>query len=51
LKLIEDRILRKIFGTKRVEVGGDSRKLRNKELHGSYSSPAVVRVIKSRTMK
>jgi hypothetical protein len=42
--------LRKIFGPKREE-DGSWRKLRNDELHNLYSSPNIVRVIKSRRMK
>ena len=41
--MFESRILRKIFGTKREEVGGNWRKVCNKELHGSFSSPAIVK--------
>jgi hypothetical protein len=40
-------VLKRIFGPKREE-GGSRRKLHNGELHGLYSSPNVVRVIKSR---
>jgi hypothetical protein len=43
-------VLRKIFGPKREE-DGSWRKLRNDELHSLYSSPNVVRVIKSRRIK
>jgi hypothetical protein len=42
------RLLRRIFGPKRDEVTGEGRKLNNKELHILYSSPNIVRVIKSR---
>jgi hypothetical protein len=45
------RVLRRIFGPKRDEVTGESRKLHNEELHDLYSSPTVVRVIKSRRMR
>jgi hypothetical protein len=38
----------RIFGPKRDEVRGECRKLRNQELNGLYSSPNIVRVIKSR---
>jgi hypothetical protein len=41
----------RIFGPKRDEVTGGWRKLRNEELHGSYSSPGIVRVIKARRMR
>jgi hypothetical protein len=51
LKVFEDRVLRRIFGPKRDEVTGGWRKLHNKELHGLYSSPSIVRVIKARRMR
>jgi hypothetical protein len=41
-------MLRRIFGPKRNEVTGEWRKLHNEELHDLYSSPSIVRVIKSR---
>jgi hypothetical protein len=41
-------MLRRIFGPKRDEVTGGWRKLHNEELHGLYSSPSIVRVIKAR---
>jgi hypothetical protein len=44
-------VLRRIFGPKRDEVTGGSRKLHNEELHGLYSSPSIVRVIKARRMR
>jgi hypothetical protein len=47
LRVFENRVLRKIFGPKREE-DESWRKLRNDELHGLYSSPDIVRVIKSR---
>jgi hypothetical protein len=47
LRVFENRVLRKIFGPKR-EGGGSWRKLHNDELHDLYSSPNIVRVIKSR---
>jgi hypothetical protein len=40
--------LRRIFGPKRDEVMGDWRKLHNEELHNLYSSPNIIRMIKSR---
>jgi hypothetical protein len=43
-----ENMLRRIFGPKRDEVTGEWRKLHNEELHDLYSSPTVVRVIKSR---
>jgi hypothetical protein len=50
LRVFENRVLRKIFGTK-WEEDGSGRKLHNDELHDLYSSPNIVRVIKSRRMK
>ena len=44
-------MLRRIFGPKRDEVTGEWRKLHNEELKGLYSSPNIVRVIKSRRMR
>jgi hypothetical protein len=46
LKVFENRVLRRIFGPKR-EADGSRRKLHNDELHDLYSSPNIVRVIKS----
>jgi hypothetical protein len=48
--VIENRVLRRIFGPKRVEVTGDLRKLHNKELPKLYSSTNAIRMIKSRRM-
>jgi hypothetical protein len=44
-------VLRWIFGPKRDEVTGEWRKLRNKELHDLYSSPSIIRIIKSRRIR
>ena len=49
--MFENRVLRRIFGPKRDEVTGEWRKLHNEELNDLYSSPNVVRVIKSRRMR
>jgi hypothetical protein len=43
--------LRRIFGPKRGEVRAEWRKLHNEELNGLYSSPNIVRVIKSRRIR
>jgi len=51
LRVLENRMLRIIFGLKRDEVTGEWRKLRNEDLHVMYSSPNTVRVIKSRKMR
>jgi hypothetical protein len=50
LRVFENRVLRRIFGSKREE-DGSWRKLHNDELHSMYSSPNIVRVIKSRRMR
>jgi hypothetical protein len=50
LSVFEKRVLRRIFGPKREE-DGSWRKLHNDELHNLYSSPNIVRVIKSRRMR
>jgi hypothetical protein len=49
--VLENRVLRRIFGPKRDEVTGGWRKLHNEELHGLYSSPSIVRLIKARRMR
>jgi hypothetical protein len=50
LRVFENRVLRRIFGPKRDEVG-ERRKLHNKELHILYSFPNIIRQIKSRRMR
>jgi hypothetical protein len=44
-------VLRGIFGPKRDEVTGEWKKLHNKELHNLYSSPSIIRIIKSLRMR
>jgi hypothetical protein len=51
LRLFENRVLRRIFGPKREGVTRGWRKLHNEELHNLYSSPSIIRIIKSRTMR
>jgi hypothetical protein len=47
LRVFENRVLRRIFGPKRDEVTGEWRKLHNQELHNLYSSPDIIRQVKS----
>jgi hypothetical protein len=46
-----DRVRRKIFGPKKDEMVGGCRKSRNEELHNVYSSPNIIKMIKSRRMR
>jgi hypothetical protein len=49
--MFENRVLRRMFGPKRDEVTGEWRILHNEELNDLYSSPTIVRVMKSRRMR
>jgi hypothetical protein len=49
--VFENRVLRRIFGPKRDEVTGEWRKLHNEGLSDSYSSPSIIKIIKSRRMR
>jgi hypothetical protein len=51
LRLFENKVLRRIFGPKRDEVTGEWRKLHSEELHNLYSSPDIIRQVKSRRMR
>ncbi|KAJ4452264.1 hypothetical protein ANN_03782 [Periplaneta americana] len=51
LRVFEYKVLRKIFGAKRGEVTGEWRKLHIAELHALYSSPYIIRNIKSRRLR
>jgi hypothetical protein len=49
--VFENRVLRRIFGPKRDVVTGDCTKVHDEELHNLYSSPGIIRMIKSRRMR
>ncbi|KAJ4432406.1 hypothetical protein ANN_21025 [Periplaneta americana] len=51
LRVFESKVLRKIFGAKRDEVTEEWRKLHNTELNALYSSPDIIRNIKSRRLR
>jgi hypothetical protein len=51
LRVLENRMLRRIFGPKRGEVTGEWRKLNNKELNDLYCSPNIIWVMNSRIMR
>jgi hypothetical protein len=51
IRAFENRVLRIIFGPKRDEVTGEWRKLHNEEVHNVYSSPNIIRQIKSRRIR
>jgi hypothetical protein len=51
IRVFENRVLRRIFGAERYEVTGEWRRLHKKELYALYSSPNIIRVIKSRRLR
>ena len=51
LRVFENKVLRKIFGAKRDEFAKEWRKLHNSELHAFYSSPDIIRNLKSRRLR
>jgi hypothetical protein len=51
LRVFENRVLRRIFGPKWDEATGDWRRLHNEELNDLYSSPNIIRVIKSTRLR
>ena len=48
--MFENKVLRKLFGTERDEITGELRKLHNVEPHALYSSPDIIRSLKSRRL-
>jgi hypothetical protein len=51
LREFENRVLRRIFGPKRDEMTGEWGKLHNEELRDLYSSPSIIRIIKSKRIR
>jgi len=51
LRVFENKVLRRIFGPRRNEVTGEWKRLHSEELNDLYSSPNIMRVIKSRRMR
>jgi hypothetical protein len=51
LRVLENRVLRRIFGPKRLEVSGEWRKLHNVAFNDMYCSPNIAWVIKSRRIR
>jgi hypothetical protein len=51
LRVFENKVLRRIFGPKRIEVTGGWRKLHNEELHDFNSSPSIIRIMKAWRMR
>ena len=51
LRVFENKVLRKIFGAKRDEITGEWRKIHNAELHALYSSPNIIRNLKSSRLR
>jgi len=51
LRVFENMVLRRIFGPRRDEVTGEWRRLHDEELNDLYSSPNILRVMKSRRMR
>jgi hypothetical protein len=48
--VFENRVVRRIFGPKRIEVIGGWRKLHNEEFHNLYGSPIIIKIIKEDEM-
>jgi hypothetical protein len=47
MRVFGNRVLRRIFGLKRDRVTGGRRKLRSEKLHDLYSSPSIIKIIRS----
>jgi len=48
LRVFENRLLRRIFGTKREEVAGCWRRLHNEDLHNLYTSPSIIKAMRTK---
>ena len=51
LRVFENKVPRKLFWTRRDEITGEWRELHNTELHALYSSPNIIRYLKSRQLR
>jgi hypothetical protein len=51
LRVFENKMLRRIFGSKRDDVTGEWRRLHNKVLYALYPSPNIIRMMKSKAMR
>jgi hypothetical protein len=51
MMVFENRVLRRIFGQKKDEKTCGWRKMHNEELHNLYSSPSIIRMMKSRRVR
>jgi hypothetical protein len=51
LRVFENRVLRKMSGSKREEMAGDLRRLHSEDLHNLYATPITIRMIKPRKMR
>jgi hypothetical protein len=51
LRVFENKVQRRIFGSKKDGLTGEWRKLRNEEIHDLYSLPSIIRIINSRRMR
>ena len=51
LRVLENTVLRRIFGPKRKEITTEWRRLHSKELYALYSSPNIIRITKQKRLK